>query len=66
MRICDMDPSEIHVGLKMRGLKNPNRIGTVVKIDVDDDCYAWVLWEGDDQPYGGFYWNDCRCEVVDE
>ena len=66
MRICDLTLEEITVGLQMRSLKNPDKIGTIVEIDYNDARYAWVLWNGDDKPYGGFYGNDCRCEVVNK
>ena len=65
-KIKDLPESEIKVGMKIRSLINPDRTGIIVKIDTDDDNYAWVLWEGNDKTYGGFYGNDCECEVVHE
>jgi len=67
MRICDLPEEKIVVGMKVRSLvKDSTRIGEIVKIDFDDDRYAWILWEGNDKPYGGFYGNNCKCEIVEE
>lgn len=63
MKVCDLKEESIVIGLKIKSLVS-DRIGTVVKIDYEDDRYAWVLWDGDLKPFSGFYGNDCRCEVV--
>lgn len=63
MKISDLGVKDIVVGLRVKSLTK-ERFGTVVKIDIDDDHYSWILWDGNDIPYGGFYWNDCECEVV--
>lgn len=65
-RICDLSQADIKVGLKVRSLKDPNRIGVIEKVDPNDDDYAWIKWPGDDKAYGGFYGTDCKCEVVDD
>jgi hypothetical protein len=66
MRICDLPEDKIVVGMKVKSLVPPHdKIGVIVEIDMDDDHYAWILWEGDEKPYGGFYWNHCKCEVVE-
>ena len=66
MRVNELKPEDIHVGMKIRSLKNPNKLATVVDIDHADDDFAWIQWEGDDKPYSGFYGNNCSCEVVNE
>lgn len=66
MRICDLPEEKIVVGMRIRSLVPPHtKLGTIVKIDPDDDDYAWIHWDGDDKPYGGFYGNACKCEVVE-
>lgn len=67
MRICDLPLEKIVVGLKIRSLKDPSRIGEVVQIDnsSEHEHFSWVLYSGDDKPYGGFYWNHAANEVVE-
>jgi len=63
MRVCDLDISDIKVGLKVKGLKT-GRIGTIVEIDENDDYYAWIQWDDGSPVVGGFYGNDCKMEIV--
>jgi hypothetical protein len=64
-RICDLPESAIKVGMRITGLKT-GIVGTIVKIDHQDDDYAWVQWDGETQAYGGFYGNDCIAEIIGE
>jgi hypothetical protein len=65
MRICDMREEDIKVGMKVRSLRDPSKIGIVTSIDATRDNLAWIQWEGEPIPYSGFYGNDCECEVVE-
>ena len=65
MRICDLKEEQLKVGLRIKSLVSAKR-GTIVEIDVDDDHYSWVLWDGDQEPFSGFYGNNCQCEVVED
>lgn len=66
MKISDLSEDEIKIGLRVRSMTNPNKIGTVVAVDPPPhETYWYILWDGDLQPYGGFYWNHCECEVVE-
>jgi hypothetical protein len=66
MRICDLPEEKIVVGMRVRSMVPPHtKIGTIIKIDYDDDRYAWIQWEGRDHSTGGFYGNQCECEVVE-
>lgn len=65
-RICDLQLKDIKVGMRVRSLANPMRIGVITIVDPTDDNYAWIRWAGDDKPYSGFYGTDCECEVVEE
>lgn len=66
MRICDLDPKEVVVGLRVRGLNNRERLGTIIKIDPKDDDTATIKWDTvvDGYEYSHFYGNNCECEVV--
>ena len=64
MRINELQIHDVIVGLRLRSIKDPNKLGTIVRIDTDDDGYAWIRWDGDDQAWSGFYGNDCMCDVV--
>jgi len=64
MRIRDTDISNIKVGMRIKSLVS-DRQGTIVRIDKDDDDYSWVLWDGDPEPFSGFYGNDCSCEIIE-
>ena len=66
MKVNQLAQEDIFVGMKIRSLTKPDHIATVVKIDKDDDYYAWIQWPEDDKPYCGFYGNNCECEVVKE
>jgi hypothetical protein len=63
-RICDLTTEEVVVGLRIRSLTDPLKLGTIVKIDVEDDHYAWIKWDHESKPFGGFYGNACKCEIV--
>ena len=64
MKICDIPEDQIHVGIKIVGLET-GRIGTIVERDDRRDTYWWIQMDGEDEPYSGFYWNHCKCEVVE-
>lgn len=69
MRIKDLSVEQIrelvsNKKLQVRSLINPTKLGMVVTVDQRDDNYAWIHWDGDDKPYGGFYDNDCECEAI--
>lgn len=66
MRICDMNESDIRIGLRIESLSQP-RYGTIVeREDKGSETYWYVRWDGEIEAYGGFFWNDCECEVVEE
>lgn len=64
MKISNLTQKDIFVGLKIRSLKNPNKIGQIIKIDTEDDYYSWVLWDGEEKSFSGFYGTNCECEIV--
>lgn len=64
MRINELTPEQIVVGLRIKGLAS-GRPGTIVRIDKDDDNYAYIQWDGEDIIYSGFYGTDCTCEIVE-
>jgi len=66
MRINELSEKDIKVGMKIRSLRDPFIIGTIVKIDNDfGEMYSWIQWSNEDKAYGGFYWNHCRCEIFE-
>ncbi len=62
MTVKDLDLEQVRVGLRVKSLAK-EKWGTVVQIDIDDDHYAWIKWDGDDQVSSGFYGNHCDCQV---
>ena len=66
MKISDLRQDQIYVGLRVRSLVDRDHLGTVVKIDPDDDWYSWIKWDKSDIATSGFYWTDCECEVVSD
>ena len=66
MRICDIPEDQIKIGMRVRSMSDSNKIGTLIEVDPPPyDTYWWIEWEGDDEPYAGFYWNHCECEIVE-
>jgi hypothetical protein len=66
MRICDLTEEQIHIGMRVKAIKS-HRIGTIVSHDdPPSDSYWWILWDGDEKPFSGFWWNDCECEVIND
>jgi hypothetical protein len=64
MRICDLPEDQIKIGMRVRGLSS-GKLGTIIAIDPPPyDTYWWIKWDGEDKSYGGFFWNHCECEVV--
>lgn len=64
MLVEDLHPYEILAGMRIRSLSD-KKIGIIKEIDFDDGCYAYVQWEGEGENFfGGFWWNDCKCEVI--
>jgi hypothetical protein len=66
MRVCDLQEERVWVGLRIRSLANPYKVGTVIRVDRKDDDFAWVVWDTDVEPTSGFYGIDCQCEIVEE
>ena len=65
MRICDVSEDQIKIGMRVRSLANPNKLGTIVDAGLlPHDLYWWIQWDGDTKAYSGFYWNHCKCEIV--
>lgn len=62
-RVKDLTLEEIIPGLRLHSLVNHEDLGTVVRIDVHDDHYAWIKWDHKPEPTSGFYWTDCDCFV---
>ena len=65
MRVEDLQPEQVVIGLRIRSLSKSDRLGTIVSIDKSDDDYATVKWD-DSAHLSGFYGNDCECEVVEQ
>lgn len=66
MRICDIPEGQIKVGMRVRSLARSEVIGTIVeKENVRDQDYWWIKWDGDSSKTSGFFWNNCKCEVVE-
>ena len=67
MKISDYPEDQIKIGMRLRSLKDPNRLGTIVEMDPPPyDTYWWIQWDRDDKAYSGFFWNHCECEVVED
>jgi hypothetical protein len=66
MRVKDLSGERVWVGLRIRSLVNPYKCGTIVRVDPKDDDFAWIQWDGDVEPFSGFYGTDCECEIVEE
>lgn len=64
MKISDLKQEQIKPGLQLRSLINRDKIAVVVVVDHNDDDYSWIGWPSQDYCEGGFYGNDCECEVV--
>jgi len=63
IRILDLEPNQIVIGLRIKSLVS-DKLGKIVQIDNEHgDMYSWILWDGDNIAYSGFYGNDCKCEV---
>jgi hypothetical protein len=66
MKISELPEDRIKIGLRIKSLANPNKLGTIVKKEVKgSETVWWILWDGDEKPMSGFYWNHCDCEVYD-
>jgi len=63
MKISDLKQEDIVVGLRIKSLIS-DKLATIVKVDHEDDDYAWVLWDGEEKPFSGFYGTNCECEVM--
>lgn len=67
MKISDLPEDQIKAGMRIRSLFHPDNLGTIVKIDEEyGDQYSWILWDGEEQPWSGFWFNYCDCEIVEE
>jgi hypothetical protein len=64
MKIRDLKPEEVVVGIVVRSLAPSKRLGKIVEIQKYKDDLAWIQWDGEEEPTSGFYGNDCECEVV--
>lgn len=64
MRICDLKEEDVRPGMVIKSLISDRR-GTIVQLDIENDRYAWILWDGEHFSGSGFYGNDCKCEVLE-
>lgn len=67
-RIRDYPDDMDFTGFRVRGLAT-GKVGTVlpqVPEDFGREVYWNILWDGDDQHSGGWFFNDCEVEVVSE
>lgn len=65
MRICDLREDQIKIGMRVHSLADPSKYGTIVAMDPPPyDTYWWIKWDGEEKSYGGFFFNDCVCEVM--
>ena len=64
MKISDLLQKDIRIGIRVRSLRDPELLGTIVQIIPSDDYLTIIEWDKDEK-YSGFYGNDCECEVVE-
>lgn len=62
MKIRDLTLDKIVPGLRVRGLRG--RLGTITRIDVADDNYAYIVWDQEIMATSGFYGTDSDIEVL--
>ncbi len=65
MRICDLSPDKIRIGLRVKGLST-GKLGTITRIDYSRDNLVWIKWDNEEIETSGFYGNDCECEVIND
>lgn len=63
MKISDIPVNKIYIGLKIRSVKDFNKIGTIIDYEKDRD-YFWILWDNHEKSFSGFFGNDCDCEII--
>ena len=61
MRVCDLAPEQVKVGLMIIGLVT-EQIGTIIKIDLVDN-FCWIRWQGDSRIFAGFANNRSFCQL---
>lgn len=65
MKINELNFSQLKQGLRFRGLKTPEKLGTIVFIDYMNDCTVNYKW--DDEDFIGLWFGvDCECEVIED
>lgn len=63
MKISELNFSNIKQGMRFRGLKTPEKLGTVLFIDYLNDYAVHYKW--DDENFIGLWFGvDCDCEAV--
>ena len=60
MRVCDLAPTEIRAGMRIKDAFGT--LGTIVHVDTDG--YADIRWDGEWAPEEGFYGNECDYELI--
>lgn len=65
MKISDLKPEDIVIGIRVKSLII-NKTGTIVKIDklLSHHPFCIILWDGEKIACSGFYFNNCKYEVV--
>lgn len=65
MKVRDLPIEKITIGLKLRSMMNPQRVGSVIREEnVRGISYFWVKWDDDSEARSGFFSNNCDCEVI--
>lgn len=66
MKVRELNPEGVKIGLRIKSLAANEKVGTVVRIERNRDNLTWVLWDGEWQLRSAFYSNECECEVVED
>lgn len=64
MKVKDLPLEKVIPGLRIKVLRNHVLIGEIVSID--SHRFSWVRWNDEREARGGFYGNDCDCEIIEE
>lgn len=67
MRICDVDPSKIFVGMRVLSFTGRKGFITSIKHPPEERMmFCTVTWDGEREDTSGFWENKCNMQIIGE
>lgn len=63
MRICDLEPDQIKLGMRVKSASS-SKLGIIAEFEQSRNFW-WIKWDGEDECTSGFFFNQSKAVVVE-